>query len=194
VRIDDLAADLDSGIELGLDPQPIPDAGGDGVRTTSPTSWWNHGFCGTCGHSFRRGDRVLVDQRARTVKHLVPNLTCGTVPGDPEPADGDELAEFASGLLSTWPAGVPVIRLTATDPRIPRGPRVTKPPVCLYCGHSFRPGEYVVVCPCSRDDPVCGTAIHRDPAIGLICWEQWRPSGGVTICPVTRARVDHPDR
>jgi hypothetical protein len=167
---------------------------------TRISSWWNHLQCRRCGHTFRRGDMVRVDQAARTVEHLVPGLRCG-LPADA--AGGvDEIAGFREGLMSTWPvpAGPRMRRLEPDDWRIPEGPGDLRDAnVCLHCGHTFRPGEYVVVCPCQPEQPstggppraaACGRAVHRDPAAGLCCWESWQPDGVVTVCPVTQTRVD----
>jgi hypothetical protein len=167
-----------------------------GVAITRSSSWWNHRRCKTCGHTFRRGDRALVDPIARTAKHLVPGLKCGTDPelgGERTTGDvtGDR-AEFAAGLLETWQATVPVTMLVPGDYRIPRPGSSVQPPTCLYCGHTFRAGEYVVVCPCKAirsEAPACGMAVHRDPAVGLACWEIWQPGGELSVCPMTTAKL-----
>src|SRR3712207_1934917 len=95
--VGDEAAELTQGIILGLDPQPLIDfAVADGVAVTRPSSWWNHLTCGQCGHTFRRGDRVVVNQQERAVVHLVPALGCA------QPADvaaHEEITSFAGGLL-----------------------------------------------------------------------------------------------
>jgi hypothetical protein len=194
------AAELEFGISLGLSPLPEQDET-DGVAITKLSSWWNHLHCRTCGHTFRRGDRVRVNMAERTVTHLVPGLACGEPAGD-SAADA-EVAAFRAGVLAAWPVpeGVRVRQLAADDWRIPAGPAdLREANVCLHCGHTFRAGEYVVVCPCRPALPQaadgeprtasCGRAVHRDPAAGLSCWEQWRPDGVVTVCPVTQVRVD----
>jgi hypothetical protein len=170
-----------------------------GVTITRSSSWWNHRRCKTCGHTFRRGDRALVDPIERTAQHLVPGLVCGT---DPEPAaaqdaatTGQERAEFAAGLLTTWQ---PTVRLTLLKPgdfRIPRPGSTVQAPTCLYCGHTFRAGEYVVVCPCRTAvgaPAACDLAVHRDPAAGLACWETWQPGGELIVCPLTTAKLKTP--
>lgn len=181
--------------------EPPPDEGGEaGETTTTLVSWWNHLECETCGHTFRRGDRVVLDPQTSRVAHLDPALRCAVVPaadseepeaGAPEVSAGaSDLADFANGLDLTWPpAGdLPVTRLAPDDWRTIR----PRPPLervrCLYCGHTFREGEHVIVCPCSADEPVCGAAVHRDPAAGLICWESWQPTGKVRRCPITFGR------
>lgn len=166
-----------------------------GVAITRSSSWWNHRRCKTCGHTFRRGDRALVDPIARTAQHLVPGLKCGTDPGPgvERTADaGGDRAEFAAGLLETWPATVLVTMLMPGDYRIPRPGSLQQAPTCLYCGHTFRAGEYVVVCPCKvtrGEAPACDMAVHRDPAAGLACWEIWQPGGKLSVCPMTTAKL-----
>jgi hypothetical protein len=196
------AAELSYGILLGLAPQPDTDpAGADGMAVTRLSSWWNHLRCRRCGHTFRRRDPVRVNQRDRTVVHLVPGLGCG----GPAEAGGEqkEISQFRLGLLEAWPSGpgLRVQQLAAGDWRIPRGPGDSRASsVCLYCGHTFRAGEQVIVCPCRSvlqparggpaAQPACGRAVHRDPALGLSCWESWRPDGTVPVCPVTQVTVD----
>lgn len=198
--VDAVAAELRLGMEAGSDPlAAFGDDGASGVTTTQSSSWWNFLRCATCGHTFRRGDRVLVDPAARTVAHLDPGLACGTVPGEAPGGPGDgaaagrDRAEFAAGLLGTWAPTAPVTRIGAGDWRLPRPGNARRlAPACLYCGHTFRPGEYVVACPCHAAaglPPACGAAVHRDPAAGLPCWDNWRPAGQLTVCPTTTARL-----
>ncbi len=196
-----------AGRERGLDPQPareVVNASGDAV--TSPGSWWNHTRCTSCGQTFRRGDHVrVIEGTSQSVIHADPWLDC---PPREEVAAGDrsvahratadtsggdrisDAAEFAAGLLGAYPVAgkVPVIPLKPDDWRVAR-PGGILPPRCLYCGHTFRAGEHVVVCPCRPHDMLCGTAVHRDPAAGLNCWEAWRPDSSLSVCPVTLSRV-----
>ncbi|WP_322763384.1 hypothetical protein [Frankia sp. Cr2] len=235
----ELAA-LEAGISEGLDPQPSGEAlegspvGGDGSRTavTHSESWWTHLRCRTCGHTFRRGDRVRVRgaDDAGLVVHLDPALRCAdkaatetatdkaneTVNGTAQDAgkDAEELAAFAAGLLAAWPpAGdVPIVRLAPhalqvarpdlgpDAPKLLNAPKSNAPksnapkfldaPTCLVCGHTFRAGEHVVVCPCGMYRGFCVAAVHRDPVAGLTCWDDWRPDGALTHCPVTLNRVE----
>lgn len=189
-----VAAELALGIEAGLEPQAgFADDEASGVVTTRSSSWWNYRRCKTCGHMFRRGDRALINAVARTVQHLVPGLACGT---DPDAAavaaPGGDRDQFTAGLLATWPANVPLMQIEAGDWRLPRPGGTWQAPACLYCGHTFRVGEYVVVCPCQSDQglpPACATAVHRDPAAGLPCWDNWQPSGKLKICPTTTVKL-----
>jgi hypothetical protein len=185
------------GIGAGLEPPTAsPDETATGVVITRSSSWWNRTRCQTCGHTFRRGDRALVDAAARTARHLVPGLPCGTHPetGGTEagPTAADERDEFIAGMLSAWPSRVPVTRISPADPRLPRPGRDVVSPACLYCGHSFRIGEYVVTCPCQSsqgEPPACAAAVHRDPTAGLPCWDKWQPAGTLAVCPTTAARL-----
>jgi hypothetical protein len=187
-----VAAQLALGIEVGREPQAgFADNGASGIATTRSSSWWNYRRCKTCGQTFRRGDRVLVDALARTVQHLVPGLACGSDSGLVT-ATGEDRDAFTAGLLVSWPPVVPVTRVEPGDWRIPQPGSKWQAPTCLYCGHTFRAGEYVVVCPCRADQgkpPACGIAVHRDPAAGLPCWDNWQPAGRLTICPTTTVKL-----
>ena len=189
-----VAAEVALGVELGLEPQAgFADDQVSGVVTTRSSSWWNYRRCKTCGQTFRRGDRVLIDAVARTTRHLAPELACGTDPDAPAATKaGGDRADFAAGVQATWPPNVPVTRIEAGDWRLPRPDSTWQAPACLYCGHTFRVGEYVVVCPCRSDQglpPACATAVHRDPAAGLPCWDNWQPSGKLKVCPTTTVKL-----
>lgn len=181
------------GEQSAFEPPPA-ETGPDSEVITTKDSWWNHLICPTCGHTFRRGDRVRHDPGSASVVHLDPALDCagpprqsGAVMASATLPSADDLAQFADGLAKTWPpAGkVPVTRLAPGDWRTAR----PRPPLerarCLYCAHTFRDGEHVVICPCGPRDPTCGAAVHRDPAAGLVCWESWQPDGQVRQCPVS---------
>jgi len=189
-----VTAEVGLGIEVGLEPTAgFADDGASGVVATRSSSWWNYLRCKTCGHTFRRGDLALVDAVARTAQHLVPGLACGTDPDAIALAGaGRDRDEFAAGLLGTWPPNAPVYRIASGDWRLPRPGSTWLAPTCLYCGHTFRVGEYVIVCPCQSDQglpPACATAVHRDPAAGLPCWDNWQPSGKLKICPTTTVKL-----
>ena len=124
------------------------------------------------------------------VRHLDPALNCS------DSGDGNgmstEVEEFTAGLLDAWPVSADLPVLRADDE-----PGLLAPPLgglrrasCLFCAHTFRPGELVVVCPCRPRDPICRAAVHRDPALGLVCWESWRPGSQVNVCPVTLTRTE----
>ncbi|MBO3747492.1 hypothetical protein J5X84_15550 [Streptosporangiaceae bacterium NEAU-GS5] len=160
-----------------------------GPAITNITSWWNHLPCGRCGHTFRRGDPVIQDFLAREVIHTNPQLGCGAAESADRGQD-DELTAFGAGVLAAWPGddNAPVTRLTDDDWRSSwSGPPLMRAR-CLFCAHTFRSGELVIVCPCGPGQPQCGSAVHRDPALGMVCWESWRPDGRIGSCPVTLAR------
>ncbi len=182
--------EFDQGIQAAFDPQPDPSAAAVGEAVTNLNSWWHQRWCQSCGHTFRRGDRVMISAERR-VHHLNPALGCGSPAGASPGADAD-VREFAAGLAASWPVSgnLPV---HSTDDV----PSLLAPPVgglrraaCLFCAHTFRPGEQVVVCPCSPFAPRCRYAVHRDPAQGLVCWESWRPSGGLKVCPILLHKLD----
>jgi hypothetical protein len=181
VRVRDALA---RGIESGLVPQQKADD--DGEVVTAPPSWWFSLVCKTCGHTFRRGDRVRVDRELRTVVHLEPGLGCALGPAASQPSDA---LLFVDGLLAAWPCETKVITLTHSDWRLPRPDLDRAGQCCLYCAQTLRPGEQVIVCPCSRNEPACGAAVHRHPGRGLSCWERWRPDGTLPVCPVAKAKV-----
>ncbi|MEY9927464.1 hypothetical protein ABH926_002098 [Catenulispora sp. GP43] len=194
----DALACFEAGLAAGLDPQPAAGtaAGADGTAVTSTSSWWSGLVCHSCGHTFRRGDKVRPAPGRSTPVHVDPALRCGSADAAADrrqPVDDPTPGEFAAGLTEAWPPqdGVPAVRLEPDDWHVANGDRRGRPVVCLYCAHTFRAGEYVILCPCrssrgstSSAGEGCGAAVHRDPAAGLPCWENWCPDGTVTVCPV----------
>jgi hypothetical protein len=183
--------EFELGLQAGTDPQPDDWTARDTAGFTSQTSPWLSDVCDTCGQTFRRGDPVRHDPASGKVIHTEPRLNCGTaITGDRDRQGGGDNEQFMAGLLQAWPpaAGIQVTMLDADDWRVARPGRQS--PRCLYCGHTFRAGEAVVICPCRPSDPHCGAAIHRDPVAGLTCWESWRPDSTLSICPVTLTRVE----
>jgi hypothetical protein len=199
--------DFLQGLDTATGPMPAASAAAvSGRAVTTSTSWWHTARCLTCGHTFRRGDRVLVDVALHRVWHADPTLACAAPAcadaadnartGKQEAGAGQRRAgvadvhEFSAGLLAAWPVadGIPVVH--ADDV-----PGLLDPPAygfrrldCLFCAHTFRPGEMVVVCPCSPRCRRCGAAVHRDPAQGLVCFESWRPDSQVPVCPIMLTR------
>ncbi|WP_239382647.1 hypothetical protein [Frankia sp. CIT1] len=175
----DELADLDVGINEGLDPQPPAEAsddgpvGRDGSRSavTHSESWWTHLRCTRCGHTFRRGDRVRLRGDATTgdpgsVVHLDPALGCAdeavATRQHPAPSgdtaadavtntaeDAAELAAFAAGLLDAWP---------------PAGDA----PVVRLAPHAFQVARPDM----GPDAPKC-----------LVCAHTFRPGEQVVVCP-----------
>ncbi|MET8154617.1 hypothetical protein ACIBSW_13435 [Actinoplanes sp. NPDC049668] len=189
--------EFDAAMAAAMDPQRDTPGVTIVERVVQATSWWHPHRCTTCGHTFRRGDRVRFDTGSGQVWHLEEELGChreagtGTAERRLGEADLAELARFLDGIDANWrvAGGVPVVPAD-TDPQLvapPIGGLARKE--CLGCAHSFRPGELVVICPCSPVQPECHYAVHRDPGLGLVCWETWRPSGMVAVCPVTLRRL-----
>jgi hypothetical protein len=178
--------------ELGLaGPAQRPDRviAVTGEQVTTLNSWWHTRHCERCGHTFRRGDRVSVGDD-REVLHLDPLLRCAA--GGELADTASDVLDFAEGVEAAWELrGDLPVRHTEDEPYL------LAPPLggfrrqqCLFCAHTFRPGELVIVCPCQGGQrQLCRRAVHRDPAQGLVCWESWRPDSSLRICPVTLTRV-----
>lgn len=191
-----------AGVQAGLFPRPKAEVGG--ISQTTGNSPWLGVRCDRCGHTFRRGDQVWVaDGRAL---HLDPALDCGgtaDIPaGDadavprPRPAGPDPVLAFTAGLLDAWPPvnGAPVVVLAAGDWPVTRRTSAVSSPTCPVCGHTFRAGDAVILCPCADlpDDPrraFCQLPVHRDPAAGLTCWDDWSPDGRLVRCPRTHEKL-----
>src|SRR5205085_2866290 len=84
-------------------------------------------------------------------------------------ADSTSAAAFYLGLDESWPppATLPVRRLELGTKV---GDLLLAPAVsgfrrhrCAICGHTLRPHDQVVICPCRPEQPMCILAIHRDP-------------------------------
>jgi hypothetical protein len=186
--VDDVT-EFDTAMAATLDPQwQSPDQLGP-HRVTGLRSWWCFARCRTCGHTFRPGDRVHVDDARREVSHLDPRLGCAG--GTTAHQDDQDVREFLAGLAAAFPV-VGDLPVVTTDDET----RLLDPPIgglgrmaCLFCAHTFRPGESVIVCPCRPTARECKFAVHRDPGLGLVCWESWRPDGVLRVCPVTQRRL-----
>jgi hypothetical protein len=193
--VDDTARRFQLGIAGGQFPQPA-EAPADGVMVTTGSSTWLGIRCRTCNQTFRRGDRVR-RSGLTIIQHLDPRLHCASEePGDATPAPGgDDVRRFTGGLLREWPPldDVFVVTLTEEDWQVTRPRSGPASPACPGCGHTFRAGDAVIICPCGRaapdGGPACGLAVHRDPAIGLACWDDWRPDGRLPRCPRTHEKL-----
>jgi hypothetical protein len=180
-----------AGVAEGLDPQPDDDVATEGrSAVTHVSSPWYGEVCTTCAHTFRRGDEVARQAQTGDMQHLDPALRCATS-ADAAPQGGADTAEFTEGLRQAWPPrnGIPITTLASDARQVARhGDR--RPPLCQACGHTFRAGESVVLCPCYPYDPgPCVSAMHRDPGAGMPCWEQAEPTGVVEVCPWQLTRV-----
>ncbi len=183
-----LQIEFEAGEAAALDPANEPAATG-GHATTTLQSPWLHLRCRVCGHTFRPGDPVEVDSGGEAV-HAGAALPCAG--GDVAAEANPEAAAFFDGLDETWPPpeNLPVVRLEA-------GHYLVAPPLagfrrrtCAVCGHTFRPLDHVVQCPCFPEAPRCGVAIHRDPVHGLHCYDDWNPGAHQLHCPATSRKLD----
>jgi hypothetical protein len=155
-----------------------------GEYTTVLHSPWRSEFCEFCGHTFRSGDRVRVDD-TRAVRHLDPLLGCAVQAAEEQA--GADVGEFVAGLEESWPVrGKLPVRRTEDEPHLLMPPLGgLRRHTCLWCADTFRPGELVIVCPCQAGkERKCRRAVHRDPIQGLVCWESWSPASKLDICPV----------
>ncbi len=167
-----------AGLAAGLDPE-TPNLRADRSATeasyavTTLRSRWLHRLCPVCGHTFRPGDEVLVSPAGQVV-HDLPGLRCHS--GRTETAaSGGQAQAFFAGLAEAWPlpADVPLVRLDG-DHWLLAPPRAGfRRPACRVCGHSFRPLDHVVLCPCDPGNPRCRVAVHRDIFRQMHCYDQW---------------------
>lgn len=181
-----------AGLEAGLagkeEPRRKSGAADPDGETTTLRSRWLHRRCPVCGHSFRPGDRVRSTASGETV-HAMPGL-CQSGDGDAATVGRRDEAQrdaFFTGLerACPLPTDVPVRRLAEGHPLLaPPAPGLPRH-ACRVCGHTFRPGELVVVCPCQPDEPRCRAAVHRDHVNQLWCWDEWQranPEGTERPC------------
>lgn len=153
------------GFTEGRDPTNVTPMPGSEAVTTR-TADWRGLVCMQTGHTFRRGDRV------RFGDNLKPALL-----DPPSELEAPEVREFiagleeASGHIGTQRMMiVPGHALLSWAPgRIPRHR-------CAICGHTLRPYEIVVICPCNPAAPLCGLPVHQDPRQSLACYDAWRQS------------------
>ncbi len=186
----DVLKAFQKGLAAGLNPdfsgRPLApeDIDDDRKSVTSLRSRWLFQRCRVCGHTFRPGDEVRISRNGQ-VLHDMPGLRCASekpaseIPGDPEIR-----TDFFAGLETAWPmpADVPVTRLEGDH-------YLLAPPLqghgrasCRICGHTFRPYDHVVICPCSPENPRCQAAVHRDLFRHLHCWDEWTRMGKGDIC------------
>jgi hypothetical protein len=189
MRLTGDAAEFTAGIDDGFDPQPAGDDERAGELVTHAFSWWNTATCTGCGHTFRRGDRVRADPVLRVVRHLDAALGCLTPAGDGHGAE--PVGDFVAGLLDEFPLPpeLPAVRTDDVHGLLAPPDRGFARNACLVCGHTFRPDEFVIVCPCRPAERRCRAAVHRDPIRGLVCRENWRAGTEVETCPITLRKV-----
>jgi rubredoxin len=180
---------FNQGLAAGLDPdsarQDHPDlAGGPHRVTTGLRSRWLHRRCQVCGHTFRPGDEVRVDADGR-VLHDLPGLRCAE--GDAgltAVSSSGALKAFFEGLEAAWPLSddIPITRLVGDHPLLAPPRAGFARHACRVCGHTFRPSENVVICPCSPSAPRCWATVHRDLMHQLHCWDEWIKGEGSARC------------
>jgi hypothetical protein len=172
------------GLAAGLDPaSAITVPGADAV--TTERSPWLRGRCVRCGHSFRRGDRVRADGAIQAV-HAAGTGFCAGDAAEP-PIEETAAEAFYRGLAA---ACTPPSRLAVT--RLLPGHWLLAPPLaglgrrtCVVCGHTLRPHDDVIVCPCRPEMPLCEAAVHQDNVHGLSCLTGWNEREARRCCPVT---------
>ena len=178
--------EFQAGVTEGQDPSLLAGqaAAAEGkVITTSIESDWLSKTCHKTGHTFRTGDEVIIDERG-------PRLAV-----DPEFRSAADLAEFVKGLNDGKPRDdVEVTLLAPGHPLLQPSENLLQRKSCFVCGHTFRPAENVVICPCTRGGRVeprmCERAVHRHPMLGLNCYDAWTSDERQTkYCPVTHREL-----
>lgn len=180
---------FEAGLAEAADPANAASVAG-GAALTTLQSRWLHLPCPVCRHTFRLGDEVDLD-RAGGARHRPTTRVCRRGEAGEVRTDADA-AEFFMGLEETWPppAGLAVRRLVSGDPLLAPAYAGFRRHTCAVCGHTLRPGDAIVRCPCSPSAPLCQVAIHRDPVQGLHCWDAWNPGGYLRYCPATSRKLD----
>lgn len=177
--------ELRLGMETAADTQNASVIAAGGAATTTLESPWVGLHCPVCRHSFRLGDPVWIEPSLRRVCHSSALLPCA---GQAAAAtESPELAAFFAGLDEAWPppADVPVRRLEPNDTLVASPSAGFRRHRCAVCGHTLRPFDRVVLCPCQPTTPRCRIAVHRDPAHGLNCWTDWNPGAHLHYCLAT---------
>lgn len=181
-------AAFSEGEAAALDPDNAS-AAATGPALTTLRSAWLHLRCQICRHTFRAGDPVEVEPGGRAL-HASALLPCAG--SGAEASANPEAGAFFAGLDEAWPppAGLHVVRLDA-------GHSLVAPPhhgfqrhTCAVCGHTFRPQDHVILCPCFPSAPRCQAAIHLDPVHGLHCYKDWNPGAHRLHCPATSREID----
>ena len=170
-----------AGLRTGLDPHTAEqdESQRNGLSLQSLTSLrspWLHKLCKVCGHTFRPGDEVRILE-GKEVVHDMPGFRCDGHDGLTGLGDGlGRIVDFYEGIALAWPmpVDVPILRLEAGHWLLAPSRDGLRRPVCRVCGHSFRPMDHVVICPCRPNDPSCRVAIHRDLFRQLHCYDEWK--------------------
>ena len=180
---------FESGLSAGLDPdnqQKSSNENSPAQHVTTLRSRWLHRRCSICGHSFRLGDEISV-QIDGNVVHDMAGLRCAGG-SDGVANNSDNKLAFFRGLDEAWcaPAGTCIERLDENHYLLAytRNGRIR--PSCRICGHTFRPGDLVVICPCRPSLKVegrkCIAAVHRDTMNQLHCLDDWEKVRSKDTC------------
>ncbi|CAL9565655.1 hypothetical protein SUDANB95_04684 [Actinosynnema sp. ALI-1.44] len=174
------------GLRRGVDRT---NSGVDGPAVTTANSFWVAGgqqVCPVCRHTFRVNDRVHVqhataDGGARVV-HASEELPCH---GDATVGQRDDPAlatEFYAAIDRLDALNQVAQRLNPGSWMVANLPKRVR---CAGCGHSLRPFEAVVLCPCDETAPKCKLPVHHDPARGLDCRDRWLLNKKLAHCPMS---------
>lgn len=185
---DDAARRFERGRRRGRDPA---NTGADGEAVTTSDSIWLADFCEECGHTFRQGDKVLVEYGPPLlVRHHTPALPCSRAIESASEAADDHDAEIFHRALDAAnppPSGMLTERLLPGHPLLVSvRPRLH----CAFCSKTFRPFEMAVLCPCSPEAPKCKLGVHRDPGRGNDCYDAWIANGRLSRCPTSFQKLD----
>jgi len=179
--------DLGEAFSRGLAKGKDPTRQGEGTASvTTLRSPWLGRACARCAHTFRRGDRVLPSADGEA-SHA--GAGAGGCPDEQSAIEeaSPERAAFYAGVAAAYPPppGLPLERIRPRPP----SPGPPARPTCAVCGHSLRPFDEVVVCPCQPDAPLCKAAVHRDAIRALYCWDEWSKSALARYCPATSRKL-----
>ncbi len=186
----DVEEPFSAGLAAGLDPDASYQTSAalksePQHLTTTLRSRWLHRLCPVCKHTFRPGDDVLL-QAGNKVVHDLPGLRCASSEQAESTADVTANKAFFEGLEHAWPLpeDVPVIQLEPGHWLLapPRAHSRFSRHACRVCGHSFRAGDRVVICPCDPVKPRCRVAVHRDILQQNHCWDQWQAGDSRDQC------------
>lgn len=186
------AAAFHAGYQSGRDPLGRPAAGH--ARTTIDSAWLYGPPCAECGHTFREDDPVWIeladDGRIGTVVHHSEALPCRDGAATGEHINPEAAREFLNGLRAGIGTGTHVRRLLPGHSLLADPVRTgQRREACMVCGHSLRPYESVVICPCDPDARRCRLAVHQDPVRGLPCYDEYYPDGKVKHCPMNHRKL-----
>jgi hypothetical protein len=185
-----MRSEFEQGLHAGADPlNAAPTANGP-AHTTLESSWL-HQRCPLCVHTFRIGDHVVFGRVPGRVTHTGEGPGCDVAGNDMRQLTA--LRDFFRGLVDT----IPVAERAVVRYLLP-GDELLAPPVhgfsrsqCAVCGHTLRPFDSVVICPCKPDQQLCRTAIHHDPSRGMHCWLEWKLATTQDYC-LTTSRKQKP--